>query len=322
MIKISIGIPVYNQANTIKSTIDSVLNQITLPLEIVVSENHSTDGTREIVEQYKDRVKIVKPPIHLSMSENWNYCVNECQGDWIGLCSGDDNLLPNYVDEILRYIKLHPSAIFVMGGWQFFDEKNNVITEHYLLSMGEFTRPPETLKMQLRGPKGSFAAFCFLKSKFDEIGRFNTKFHLYQDWMLQFDLAKYGDFIKINKIIAQYRISHRPEIESERKMLHVQDMLLYLDDKIWEAMDYGIKKEYINNVCQKLLYNLLIYIQENSLDVDNIIVEKVKSIATKSNQFKLYKKWEKGDKLKKTSKNVFFKVKSLVRYIYNIYRKL
>ena len=59
---ISIGIPVYNQVNTIADAIEAALAQTTSAMEIVVSENHSTDGTAEVVARYKDRIRICTPP--------------------------------------------------------------------------------------------------------------------------------------------------------------------------------------------------------------------------------------------------------------------
>ena len=49
-IRVSIGIPTYNQAEYLEETILSVLNQTVPAYEIVVSNNHSTDDTEKILE--------------------------------------------------------------------------------------------------------------------------------------------------------------------------------------------------------------------------------------------------------------------------------
>jgi glycosyltransferase involved in cell wall biosynthesis len=170
MFKLSIGIPVYNQVETIAQTIESILNQTVESFEIVVCENHSTDGTRQIVDLYKDKVKVVRPPVHLGMAANWNYCVYSCNGDWVGLCSGDDLLLPNYSKTMSREIEKFPNAIFFMGGWI-----NNLLDKgiketRFLMSMGKVTSYPNTVKMLLEKPKASFAAFCFNRDIFNKVG--------------------------------------------------------------------------------------------------------------------------------------------------------
>ena len=320
MIKLSIGIPVYNQVNTIKDTIESALNQKKLPFEIIVSENHSTDGTQEIVEKYADRIKIVRPPTHLSASENWNFCVKECQGDWVGLCSGDDILFPNYVTEVLKAISKYSSAIFIMGGWEVLNEIEGKISTRYLLSMKRLTKPPEALKMQLSGPKASFAAFCFNKNIFDKVGGFNSIYYVNFDWMLQFDMAKYGDFVKIDKIIARYRISKRDEIKKERLYVYVKDLIRYLDTKIWEALDFGIKENYIKKAARKIYcHSLLTYIQQNNLIIEDGVKRQLKSIALKINAEEDYNNWEKGDWVIKPEKSNF---KTIIRRVYTTLRKV
>ena len=60
---ISIGIPTYNQADTLDATIESFLNQSLKPLEIVVSENWCTDNTHEILKKFEGKIKVVRPYI-------------------------------------------------------------------------------------------------------------------------------------------------------------------------------------------------------------------------------------------------------------------
>jgi glycosyltransferase involved in cell wall biosynthesis len=99
--KLSVGIPVYNQLTTIGQTIDSFLDQQVAPFEIVVSDNHSTDGTSEVILSYSDRVKIVSPPVHLTAVELFNFCLSQMSVDCLALMSGDDQAYPNYVSELL-----------------------------------------------------------------------------------------------------------------------------------------------------------------------------------------------------------------------------
>jgi glycosyltransferase involved in cell wall biosynthesis len=94
----SLGIPVYNQVNTIGITIDSVLAQKRLFDAIWVSDNHSTDGTSDVLAAYGNRIRVIRPPTHLSMAENWNFTVEQMDCDWFSLLSGDDFILPEFAD--------------------------------------------------------------------------------------------------------------------------------------------------------------------------------------------------------------------------------
>lgn len=61
---ISIAIPVYNQVSTIEAAIQSALYAVSGSdgAEIVVSDNHSTDGTAEAIKQFENRIRLVSPP--------------------------------------------------------------------------------------------------------------------------------------------------------------------------------------------------------------------------------------------------------------------
>jgi glycosyltransferase involved in cell wall biosynthesis len=295
MSQLSIGIPVYNQAATIAATIESALTQLKPAHEVVVSENHSDDGTRQVVESYRRHVRIVRPPKFCSMAANWNHCVRACTGRWVGLCSGDDWLLPGYVAALGEEIEQHPQAVFVMGGWQNLHEATGKLEPHCLLSMGHVTRPPRTIQMQLRGPKASFAAFCFKRSAFDQVGGYDERFHLIQDWIFQFDLAKLGSFIKSDKLIARYRCWHRPTLTAKRQSLHLEDRIRYLSVKIWEALDYGVTRSRVNSAGRHVLFETLRSIRAANLLLDGASEAALSKVAAKCGGTRPWERWKAGD---------------------------
>ena len=93
-IKLSICIPAYNAESWILETLNSALPLKRADIEIVVSNNHSTDSTLEIVKQFKRShdqiVKVVEPSEHLSMAANWNFAINSTSGEYVALVSADD----------------------------------------------------------------------------------------------------------------------------------------------------------------------------------------------------------------------------------------
>lgn len=294
MNKLSIGIPVYNQVATIGAAIESCLAQTSAPLEIVVCENYSTDGTLEIVESYRDRVRIVRPPRHYGMAANWNFCVRACRGEWVGLCSGDDLLLPIYVESLWAGTQRHPDAVFVMGGWQNFDEKTGFRRSHYLLSMRPVTHRPQTIEKVLLGPKASFAAFCFKRSAFEAAGGYDESFNLIQDWIMQFDIAKFGSFVKVDDLVARYRITARPSLDQKRWPLYVVDRIHFLSDKIGEAADHGVAAATIRRATKILLQDILreIRMQRVLLDTETEVI--LGKLAAQVGMSSHWEKWKAG----------------------------
>jgi glycosyltransferase involved in cell wall biosynthesis len=297
MNKISICIPVYNQASTIAETIESALAQFTKPYEIVVSENYSTDGTYKIVESYRDRIRIVRPPSHCSATDNFNFGISSCEGEWVGICSGDDTLLPQYIDAMRAGTCQGSNAVFVMGGWENFNEDTGDVIPHYLLSMKKVTPFPKSVQMQLLGTKASFAAFCFKKDAFEKVGGYNDNFKVIQDWIFQFDISKLGAVIKVDQLVARYRISNRPAIEAHRVPLYAIDRIHYLQNKIWEATDCGIPHSTVKNAAKQLLIELINYIYKNKIELDQQSINKLLEGARKAGalnevEFWMAGKWE------------------------------
>ncbi|MFN4087191.1 MAG: glycosyltransferase family 2 protein [Spirosomataceae bacterium] len=295
MNRISIAVPVYNQASTIEKTIESLLKQEVAPYEIVVSENHSTDGTKEILEKFGDKIRIVRPESHLGMAQNWNFCVSQCSGEWVGMCSGDDLLLPNYIKEVHSASQnCTPETVFILGGWRVDNKILNEVSNRFVLSMGKQTKGLKALRLFLESPRASFAAYCFKRETFIKIGGFNTDYYLYQDWIFQFQIAMHGDFYNIKKVIAQYNIVERVEISRQRMYLHVKDILLFISDTIWEAVPMGVNKRTVERQIKKHLKNLLFYLLRNKVELKIEERNTLKSISVKVSSFDLYENWEKG----------------------------
>jgi glycosyltransferase involved in cell wall biosynthesis len=246
---ISIAIPVYNQVATVASTIESALEatRTTSSSEIVVSENHSTDGTAEVVAQYSSQVKVVRPQKHLPMAANWNFAVNSCSGDWVGMLSGDDRIYPAYIHALRRAIALDPNAVFAMGDWHNVNATTGSISRRRVLSLPAVaTVPGRTAKALLHGPKASFSSYCFRRTAFDHLGGFDENYNLIQDWVLQFELSLLGSFVRTNAVISEYLACQiRPDLEASRAPLYVEDLSMFCSTTIWKAIDQGIPRLHI-----------------------------------------------------------------------------
>lgn len=250
---LSIAIPVFNQAGTIKETICSALEAISGEddVEIVVSENHSFDGTKNIVSAFGGRVKIVSPPSHLSMAANWNYAVNACSGQWVGMLSGDDKILPGYVRSIRHIVSIEDDAVFAYGGWNNVDGGTGMVERRTVLSMPQVSHPRRSASSLIWGPKASFASYCFLKSAFQGVGGFSEEYNLCQDWILQFRLSLCGSIVKSNCVIAEYLTGQaREELERRRAPLYLKDIVAFCSGDIWRACDIGVSRASVLRACE------------------------------------------------------------------------
>ena len=94
--KVSILIPTFNRVSYLKETIESALKQSYCDIEIIVSDNCSTDGTAELMAQYSDfkKIKSYRNESNLGMVGNWYKMLHEyTTGDFFLILSDDDLLL-------------------------------------------------------------------------------------------------------------------------------------------------------------------------------------------------------------------------------------
>lgn len=97
-LKASIILLVYNQESTIRRAITSVLRQQCIyPYEIVVADDGSSDATREIALEYArlypEIVRVLEEKPNRGLVGNYFDAVEECRGEYIGDCAGDDEWL-------------------------------------------------------------------------------------------------------------------------------------------------------------------------------------------------------------------------------------
>lgn len=92
---ISVIVVTYNQEKTIGRALDSILAQkCGTPMEIVIGEDCSTDGTRAVCKSYAARypgiIRLFCNERNKGLTDNYYDCIAECRGEYIADCAGDD----------------------------------------------------------------------------------------------------------------------------------------------------------------------------------------------------------------------------------------
>ena len=112
--KLSVLIPVYNEKNTIRECIESVLNARTknLDLEVIISDNNSIDGTKEILKSFNDeRIKVLFRNENNGKGANIKNALNEASGDLILFQDGDLEYSPNDYEVLLEPFFLYQADV-------------------------------------------------------------------------------------------------------------------------------------------------------------------------------------------------------------------
>jgi glycosyltransferase involved in cell wall biosynthesis len=114
--KLSVAIITFNHAEFIAKALDSVLMQLTsFDYEIIVGDDCSTDGTREIIQTYQQRwpakITTVFREKNVGMMRNFKETVEQCTGNYIALLEGDDYWTDlNKLQLQAEYLDGHPNC--------------------------------------------------------------------------------------------------------------------------------------------------------------------------------------------------------------------
>jgi len=128
--RVSIGLPVYNGAAHLERALDSLLNQTFTDLEIIVSDNASTDATGDMARQYAavdSRVRYVQGQVNRGLAWNHRRVVELAQGDYFMFAAHDDWFAPEYVARCVAELDQDPTVAYVMAENVLVDESGELI---------------------------------------------------------------------------------------------------------------------------------------------------------------------------------------------------
>lgn len=117
---VTIVTPSLNQARFIERTILSVLEQDYEPIEYVVRDGGSTDGTAAILKRYADRVRVVVEP-DAGQADAIDRGLREARGDVVAWLNSDDVYEPGAVATAVEYLRTHPECALVYGDASYID---------------------------------------------------------------------------------------------------------------------------------------------------------------------------------------------------------
>jgi glycosyltransferase involved in cell wall biosynthesis len=126
---VSIVIPTYNQAHFVDEAICSAVMQEYEPLEVVVSDDGSTDGTsdriRRWMQDYPDRVIGLVDQPHLGITGNCNRGMNGSRGEYIAFGAGDDMFLPGKISAQVAWFEHDSRRVLCGHDVEVFESESN-----------------------------------------------------------------------------------------------------------------------------------------------------------------------------------------------------
>ena len=252
MMLITIAVVTYNSSKTVLETLDSVKQQTYAEIELIVSDDCSTDNTLEIVSDWtaknKDRfvrIRLLSSDENRGIVPNRNKCIREAQGEWIKFADGDDMLTPNSIQSYLSVMS--DEANFIMG---------NVITMYETGEKTKFTvkqdffklNAPEQLALYRKNTQIDWPGVIFRTKALLDLNGLDERFPMFDDIPFFFKAFKAGyKFDCVDETVVIYRI-HKGSVQHSEKF-HISHAN-YLNQII--APEYLEKKKYLYYWHEKL----------------------------------------------------------------------
>ena len=195
---VSIVTPTYNQAEYLAETIESVLAQDYPNIEYIVLDDGSTDSTPEVLNRYSGRVRWERHD-NMGQARTLNKGWAMSRGEFIGYLSSDDLLLPDAISKLVETLITTPNAVVAYGDFNLIDAQGN-----YLRTVEAENYDRKRLTVDLVCQPGPGA--LFQRQILDQAGAWNVSLRQTPDFEFWLRAARLGDFMRIAKVLAQYRI--------------------------------------------------------------------------------------------------------------------
>ena len=138
---ISVIITTFNRKTLLKKAIESVINQTYKNLEIIIADNHSTDGTEDLCNEFtkKDaRIKYFRHKKNLGMTINTNFAHTKTTGEYLHVLCDDDWLDLDFIEICYNEFKKHPNYSFISPTVWLYNENNEIILKAPIVRLDNY----------------------------------------------------------------------------------------------------------------------------------------------------------------------------------------
>ena len=232
---VTVAVANYNNGAYIRKCLDSLLEQTWQHVEIIVVDDCSTDNSRQVLQEYQDRVTVI---LRDSNSGNPAYPHNDAfrsaKGELFMYLDPDDWVEHTYVEEAVRMMQKHPQAGIVYPGISLFGMRESVVPAN----------PYDLDRLIL----ANFIPCCsvYRREIWEETGGYVTNVKGADDWNMWVAAASLGYFgVPLNRQLFHYYTkpdglyeqNSKPNHEKIVKQVVLNNSDLYPPNRVWWAQD-------------------------------------------------------------------------------------
>jgi glycosyltransferase involved in cell wall biosynthesis len=232
--KISVIITSYNHERYIEQCLESILDQKgNFNLEVILGDDCSTDNTRKILSQYSEKypgiITMLPQEANLGLTKNLKRCLENCRGDFIAVCEGDDFWTDPYkLNKQMNFLNEHTrSSMCFSALLLYYEEENRYVPHNDQVNLDkEFI---STVDLIGRNYIGNFSCCMYRAEVVKRIPK--TAFDLYMvDWMFNMLCGEQGDIGFIRDAMSVYRIHSRGAWSGQSAVRQFEELIKVIPD--------------------------------------------------------------------------------------------
>lgn len=268
--KVSIIIPTFNRAKYLKKAIESALEQDYPNLEVIVSDNASTDDTPSVVKNFlkNKKLRYFRNKTNIGMVANWRKALyNYVSGEWAIILSDDDyfvdkSFISKAINLILR--NKNKNILLLHANLKIKDERRNIILEKKRIFPEIMNGKKVFINYNKNNQNFYFCTVLFHVKTMKKINAFSHYDVVGSDTMEFLRLSLRGNVAFLKDVVSVYRIhkgSTMPNINLELTFKNLKGIIIpYLEAKKLKIFSNNVldkwlkyqKKVYFNSVLQEI----------------------------------------------------------------------
>ncbi|MEX1027955.1 MAG: glycosyltransferase [Candidatus Paceibacterota bacterium] len=210
---VSVVIPCYNGARFLKETLASVLAQSHRPLEVLVVDDGSTDGSAEIAEAFPDPVRVLRQS-NRGESVARNRGMNEATGEWIAFLDADDVWKPEKLKRQLAVAG--PDVVGIHSDLYYFGSRNGVSDIRKRYGDERYSLERLAISNTLAGPGSTLMVRRELAPRFPEWTRYA------EDQIFCLELVRRGRVVLVEEPLTGYRIHSNSQSQQNTYLVTIR----------------------------------------------------------------------------------------------------
>lgn len=237
--KVSVIIPNYNHAPYLRQRIESILNQTFQDFEMILIDDCSTDGSREIIESYRSNPKVS----HIVYNEansgsafiQWDKGIALANGEWVWIAESDDYAEPTFLERLITEAANIPDCALAFTATWWVDKNGKKLWNNSKGTAIHVHRSEDFIRERLATncPIANVSECIFRRDKFrpSESHRYEHM-RLCGDWYFYLLLTEQGSVVELEEPLNYYR-QHSTNISNDAEhrgltFLEGADVLEYM----------------------------------------------------------------------------------------------